>query len=245
MKLLCRVFRSANFSFRQKKAIKFEIWTLFTCLKEIYQFLGGWFGKLLSGLAQTFQDPLVSQNETPVKVFWLSIFTFQTKESNKIWNLDPLRLLERNLPILGGLIWKAAFSFGQHIPQPFSVTKKNSCGKLYFRLLPFQTKNPIKFEIWTLLACSKEIDQFWGGWFGKLLSGFAQTFHDPSVSKNETLLKVFWLSQFTFQRKESNKIWDLDPIHLLERNLPILGGLIWKAAFSFGQHIPQPFSVTK
>ena len=172
MKLLSRFFGSAYLPSRQKKAIKFEIWTLFACSKEIYQ-------------------------------FW------------------------------GGLIWKAAFSFGQHIPQPFSVTKKNSCGKLYFRLLPFQTKNPIKFEIWTLLACSKEIDQFWGGWFGKLLSGFAQTFHDPSVSKNETLLKVFWLSQFTFQRKESNKIWDLDPIHLLERNLPILGGADLESCFQF------------
>ena len=184
MKLLCRVFRSANFSFRQKKAIKFEIWTLFTCLKEIYQFLGGWFGKLLSGLAQTFQDPLVPQNETPVKVFWLSIFTFQTKESNKIWNLDPLRLLERNLPILGGLIWKAAFSFGQHIPQPFSVTKK------------------------------------------KLLW--------------EALLQAASLSN-----KKPNKIWNLDPTGMLLRNRPILGWLIWKAAFNFGPNIPRPFSVTK
>ena len=187
MKLLWRVFGSANLPFRQKKAIKFEVWTLFACSKEIDQFLGGWFGKLLSGLAQTFQDPLVSQNETPVKVFWLSIFTFQTKESNKIWNLDPLRLLERNLPILGGLIWKAAFSFGQHIPQPFSVTKKNSCGKLSFRLLPFQTKNSIKFEIWTLVASSKEIDQFWDGWFGKQHSVLAQCLHGPLVSQNELL----------------------------------------------------------
>ena len=138
MKLLCRVFRSANFSFRQKKAIKFEIWTLFTCLKEIYQFLGGWFGKLLSGLAQTFQDPLVSQNETPVKVFWLSIFTFQTKESNKIW---------------------------------------------------------------TLFACLKEIYQFWGGWFGKLLSVLANTFRNPSVSQKKTPVGSFTSGCFPFKQK--------------------------------------------
>ena len=123
MKLLWSFFATANLPFRQKKAIKFEISNPFACSKEIYQFFGVLFGKLLSGLAQKFHDPSVSQHDTPMKVFWLSQFTFQGKESNKIWNLDPIRLLKRNLPIFGGLIWKPAFSFGKHIPQPFSVTK--------------------------------------------------------------------------------------------------------------------------
>ena len=123
MKLLWSFFATANLPFRQKKAIKFEIWNPFACSKEIYQFFGVLFVKLLSGLAQKFHDPSVSQHDTPIKVFWLSQFTFQGKESNKIWNLDTIRLLKRNLPIFGGLIWKPAFSFGQHIPQPFSVTK--------------------------------------------------------------------------------------------------------------------------
>ena len=141
MKLLCRVFGSANLPFRQKKAIKFEIWTLFTCLKEIYQFLGGWFGKLLSGLAQTFQDPLVSQNETPVKVFWLSIFTFQTKESNKIWNLDPLRLLERNLPILGGSWFGKLLSVLTNTFRNPSVSqKKTLVGSFTSGCFPFKQK---------------------------------------------------------------------------------------------------------
>ena len=116
MKFFSRFFGSVNLPFRQKKAIKFGIWTLFAFLKEIYQFLGGWFGKLLWGLAQTFHDPLVSQIETPVKVFWLNQFTFQTKESNKTWNLDPLRLVERNLPFFLGPIWKTGLSFGPNFP---------------------------------------------------------------------------------------------------------------------------------
>ena len=41
MKLFSRFFGSANLPFREKKAIKFEIWTLFTCSKEIYHILGG------------------------------------------------------------------------------------------------------------------------------------------------------------------------------------------------------------
>ena len=45
MKLFSRFFGSANLPFRQKKAIKFEIWTLFTFFKEIYQFFYDLFGK--------------------------------------------------------------------------------------------------------------------------------------------------------------------------------------------------------
>ena len=99
MKLRWRNFGSGNLPFTEKKAIKFDIWTIFACSKEIYQFLVSWSGNLLSGLVQTFHNPSVSQNETPVR----------------------------------------SFASGN---------------------LPFIQKKPIKFEIWTLLACSKEIDLF-------------------------------------------------------------------------------------
>ena len=144
----------------------------------------GWFGKQHSVLANTFCNPSVSQNETPVQVFWLRQFTFDTKESNKIWNLDPLRLLERNLPILGGADLESCFQFWP----THSAT----------------------------LRCHKK----------KLLW--------------EALLQAASLSN-----KKPNKIWNLDPTGMLLRNWPILGWLIWKAAFNFGPNIPQPFSVTK
>ena len=126
MKLLWRNFGSANLPFREKKTIKFEIWTLFASSKEIYQFWGGSFGKLLSLFANTFHNPSVSQ-------------------------------------------------------------KKNYCQKLCFRQLTFQIKTPIKSQIWTLFTHSKEIAQFWGGWFGKQHSVLAQCLHGPLVSQNELL----------------------------------------------------------
>ena len=144
----------------------------------------GWFRKLLSGLAQTFHDLSVSKNETPVKEFWLSPFAFHRKESNKIWDLHPIRLLERNLPILGGAHLESCFQF-------------------------WPTHS-------TTLQCHK-INLLW-----------------------EALLQATYLSD-----KKPNKIWNLDPIHTLQRNCPILRWLIWKAAFSFGPMFAWPFSVTK
>ena len=98
--------------------------------------------------------------------------------------------------------------------------------------LPFWQNKPIKFGIWTLLARSKEIGQFWGGWFGKQHSVLAQTSQSPSVS-------------LTFQTKESNKISNLDPIRLLETNGPIFLGLIWKAGLSFCPNFAEFFSVIR
>ena len=81
--------------------------------------------------------------------------------------------------------------------------------------IPFRQSDPIKFEIWTLSGCSKQIDQFLRGLFGKQDSVLAQTLHGSSVSQNETPGKVFWFRQFTFLRKESNKIWNLDSFRML------------------------------
>ena len=126
IKSLLKSFASCNLPFRKNKPTKFQIWTLFVSSKQIDQFLGVWFGKHHSVLAQCLHDPLVSQNETPVKVFWFSQLEFQTKESNKMWNLQPFPQLDTNWPIFGGLIWKAASRFGPNSPRPFSVTKWNS-----------------------------------------------------------------------------------------------------------------------
>ena len=64
-----KVFGSSNLPFRKKKPLKFEICTLFGSLKQIHHFLGGWFGKEHSLLAETLSSPSVSLNKTLGKVF--------------------------------------------------------------------------------------------------------------------------------------------------------------------------------
>ena len=140
MKLLWSFFATANLPFRLKKAIKFEIWNPFACSREIYQFFGVLFGNLLSGLAQEFHDPSVSQHDTPMKVLWLSQSNLQTKESNKISNFDPICLLKRNCPIFRWLIWKAAFSFGIMFAWPFSVKKWNPSDRFLVQSTYLQRK---------------------------------------------------------------------------------------------------------
>ena len=83
-----KVFGWSHLPFRQKKATKYEIWTLFSTSKQIDQFLEGWFGKQHSVFAQTFQSSSVSLNKTPVKVFGWSHLPFrQKKQSNmKFWS---------------------------------------------------------------------------------------------------------------------------------------------------------------
>ena len=71
IKLLWWFFGSTSFLFIQRKAIKSQIWTLFTRSKEIDQFLGGLYGKQHSVLSQGLYGSLVSvsQNKTLVKVW--------------------------------------------------------------------------------------------------------------------------------------------------------------------------------
>ena len=81
---LLKSYASSNLPFTKNKPIKLQIWILFISPKHMDQFLGVWFGKKHSVFAQCLQGPSVSQNETPVKEFWLGHFTFETKETNKI-----------------------------------------------------------------------------------------------------------------------------------------------------------------
>ena len=100
IKLLSRFFGLSNLPFRLNKEIKSQIWTLFARSKEIDQvFFGGegdLYGKQHSVLSQSLHGSSVSQNKTPVMVFWFNQFSFHTKESNKISNLDPFHPVKRN-----------------------------------------------------------------------------------------------------------------------------------------------------
>ena len=118
------------------------------------------FGKQDSVLAESLHGPSVSQNKTPVKIFWFRTFTFQTKESNKIWNLDPFRPLEKNWAIFFGRYRMhdsiVAQTFpGHSVPQNKTPVKVSDSRKL-----PFTQKKAVKYEIWTLFGHLKQIDQF-------------------------------------------------------------------------------------
>ena len=92
--------------------------------------------------------------------------------------------------------------FGQTFNCP-SVSQNETPGKMFVSgNLLFRQNKPMKFEKLTLLACCKEIHQFVLGWFGNYDSVFARTFHGPSVSQNETLVKVFVSSNLPFRQND-------------------------------------------
>ena len=251
---LWRSFRSSNLCFWQKKAVEYEIWTLLARWKEIDQFLEGLFGKQHSVLSQSLHGSSVSQNKTPVKVFWFKQFSFHTKSRNKIWNLGTFLLLERNWSIFFFRGWggwwtdlKSRIQFSSILSMALQCHKR----KLLLRFfglsnLPFRLNKEIKSQIWTLFARSKEIDQFFfgGGLYGKQHSVLSQSLHGSSVSQNKTPVMVFWFNQFSFCTKESNKMWNLDPFHQVKRNWPIFERLIMKAAFSVVPKFAWLFSVS-
>ena len=96
-------------------------------------------------MGQTLHGPSVSETKTPTKVFWFRQFTFQTKESNQIWNLDLFLKLERNWRFFLELIWKAGFSFGPNFAWSFIVIMRHLC--VCWSNLPF-TQN--KSANWAL-----------------------------------------------------------------------------------------------
>ena len=254
---LWRSFRSSNLCFWQKKAVEYEIWTLFARWKEIDQFLEGLFGKQHSVLSQSLHGSSVSQNKTPVKVFWFKQFSFHTKSRNKIWNLGTFLLLERNWSNFffrgwgwGGGWWtdlKSKIQFSSILSMALQCHKRKLLSRFFgLSNLPFRLNKEIKSQIWTLFARSKEIDQFFlgGGLYGKQHSVLSQSLHGSSVSQNKTPVMVFWFNQFSFHTKESNKISNLDPFHQVKRNWPIFGRLIWKAAFSVMPKFAWLFSVS-
>ena len=117
MKLLWRFFGPGNLPFREKEAIKFEIWTLFACSKEIYQFWGwgGGGGADLESCCQVWPRHSPTLQCHKIKLVWEALLQanyLSDKQPNKIWNLDPIRLLERNWPIFLGLSWKTGLIFG-------------------------------------------------------------------------------------------------------------------------------------
>ena len=214
---LWRSFRSSNLCFWQKKAVEYEIWTLFARWKEIDQFLEGLFRKQHSVLSQSLHGSSVSQNKTPVKVFWFKQFSFHTKSRNKIWNLGTF-LLERNWSNFffgggvgeGGGWWtdlKSKIQFSSILSMALQCHKRKLMSRFFgLSNLPFRLNKEIKSQIWTLFVRSKEIDQFFlgGGLYGKQHSVLSQSLHGSSVSQNKTPVMVFLVQPifFSYKRKQ-------------------------------------------
>ena len=72
--------------------------------------------------------------------------------------------------------------------------------------LPFTKKKPIKLEILTFSPTRKKLSKFLGGWIGKHDSVLSQTFHSPSVSWQETPVKVSGSTYFAFRKKKPTKL---------------------------------------
>ena len=147
--------------------------------------------------------------------------------------------------LLFGLICKAGFSFDPNSPWPFSVTKWNSCGSFWLKQFTFQTKERKKiwnFDPFCPLQANWLIfwDLIWKAGFS-----LDSNFPWPFIVTKWNSCGSCWLKQFTFQTKDSNKIWNLDPFCPLQTNWLIFVGLIWKAGFSFSQNFLWPFSMTK
>ena len=87
--------------------------------------------------------------------------------------------------------------------------------------LCFWQKKATEYQIWTLFAHWKEIDQFLEGLFGKQYSVLSQSLKGSSVSQNKTPGKVFWFKQFSFHTKANNKMWNLGTFIPLERHWSI------------------------
>ena len=200
-----KIFGSGNLSFRQNKPIKFENLILLACSKEIQQFVLGWCRNNDSVSAKSFHDPILSQNETPVKFFGSSNLPFQQKKPIKFEISNPFTCWKKTHQFVLGQFGNYNIVSAQTFLSPSLETTAQFLPKLSMVLqchkmklmwkffcssnLPFRQSRPTKFENSTLLTCWKEIHRFFLGWFENHNSVFAQTCHGPSVSQNETLWK--------------------------------------------------------
>ena len=126
IRLLPQFLDKAIYLLDKRRPIKFQLCCLFGSSKQIDQFLGGWFGKEHSVLAQTFESPSVSLNKTHGKVFGSGNAPFRQKKPLNSEICTPFPCSKQIGQVFFGgvrLIWKNAFSFGPNVLKPFSVTE--------------------------------------------------------------------------------------------------------------------------
>ena len=69
-------------------------------------------------------------------------------------------------------------------------------------LLDETNRRNLKFD---LLACSKKFYHFLLGWIGKHNSDFAETFHNPSLSGEETVVSIFCSGNLSLRKNQPMK----------------------------------------
>ena len=188
----------------------------------------------------------MSQNKSPVKVFGWRNLPFTQKRAIKYESWTAFACWKQIEQAFLDWFGKQDSVLAQTFHGP-SVSQHKTPVKVFgWRNLPFRQKRAITFEVWTLFAHSKQIDYF----FGLIWKAGCRIQFWPKLSialqchKIKVPLK-FLVEEFTFQTKESNNIWNLDPFRPLQTNWLICFGLIWKAGFSFCPNFPWPFSATK
>ena len=163
-----------------------------------------------------------------------------------MWNFKPIHWLETNWPNFRQLIWKAAFSFGPNLPKQFSVTEQNSYKDFLVQaiyLLDKRKQYNIKFE--AFLAPQNKLTNFAVADLESNIQFWPKPSKTFQCQKTKLLQRFFGSSNLPFRQKKpiQYKIWSLfcSPKQIDQ----YWGGLIWKAAFSFGRNLPKQFSVTK
>ena len=136
-----------------------------------------------------------------LSIFWLRQFTLQTKESNKIWNLDPFCPLETNLAIFLGLFGKQDLILAQTWHGSSLLQKTTPRKILWFSQLTFETKEINK--IWNVGSFWK-LKRNWpilGVLIWKAGLSFGPNFAWPFSVKRRHHCVSFLLKQFVFYTK--------------------------------------------
>ena len=74
-----------------------------------------------------------------------------------------------------------------------------------FKQLIFYPKPTNKIWNFGPLACSKKFNHFWESWIGNHNSDFAETFHSPSLSRQETDVSIFLSINLSFRQNQLMK----------------------------------------
>ena len=93
-----------------------------------------------------------------------------------------------------------------------------------------------------LFTCLKEFYHFLLGWIGNHNSDFAETFHSPSLSGEETAVSILCSGNLSFRENEPMK-FEILIFSPARRKFTQFFMLYWKPGFRFCWNFPQLFTV--
>ena len=156
-------------------------------------------------MGQTFHNPSVSLNKTPMKGFGSSNVPLRQKKPIK-FEICGLFGSSKQIEWFFGSWFGNQHSVLAQTVHSSSVSPSKTPVRVFrSRSVPFRQKKPIKCEIYSIFSSSKEIDQLWGVWFGNQHSVWSQLLHSPSELPAKTPMKVFRSINILFRKKKPLK----------------------------------------